>query len=206
MTDTGPLTARQRRILDVIAKTVRERGYPPTVREIGEAVGLTSSSSVHAQLANLERRGLLRKDPTKPRAMALSDSPRIAGVVVPVLGRIAAGTPALAAQNVEDHLVVPMGYAGEAEHFALRVRGDSMVGAGILDGDVVIVRAQDAAEDGDVVVALLPGPAEPEATVKRLRRRQGRVMLAPENPAMDTVEMAPEGRILGKVVAVLRKL
>src|SRR6266540_825489 len=200
--ETGPLTARQRRIVDFIATTVRERGYPPTVREIGEAVGLTSSSSVHAQLANLERRGLLTKDPTKPRAMTLSDANRAEGVVVPLVGRIAAGTPVLADQNVEDHLVVPMGYAGDVEHFALTVNGDSMVDA----GNVVIVRGQDTAEDGDVVAVLLPGPAEDEATVKRLRRRRGKVVLVPENPAMDPFDMDPDGRIIGKVVAVLRKL
>lgn len=204
--ETHPLTARQQRILDFIADTVRKRGYPPTVREIGEAVGLTSSSSVHAQLANLERLGLLHKDPTKPRAMALSDSPRAQGVVVPLIGRIAAGYPILAQQNVEDHLVVPMVFAGEARHFALTVRGDSMVGAGILDGDVVIVKAGEAAESGDIVAALLPGPAEDEATVKRLRRRGGRVMLVPENPALEPLEMDPNGRILGTVVSVLRKL
>ena len=201
-----PLTARQQRILDFIGTTVRERGYPPTVREIGEAVGLTSSSSVHAQLANLERRGLLHKDPTKPRAMTLSDSPRAEGVVVPLLGRIAAGSPTLADQHVEDHLVVPMGFAGDAEHFALTVHGDSMVDAGILDGDVVIVKAGEAAESGDIVAAVLPGLAEDEATVKRLRRQRGRVMLVPENPAMEPFEMDPSGRIVGTVVAVLRKL
>lgn len=210
MTPTGPedhpLTARQQRILDFIAATVRDRGYPPTVREIGEAVGLTSSSSVHAQLANLERLGLLHKDPTKPRAMTLSDSPRAEGVVVPLLGRIAAGSPTLAEQHVEDHLVVPMGFAGDAEHFALTVRGDSMVDAGILDGDVVVVRAGEAAESGDIVAVLLPGPAEEEATVKRLRRQRGRVMLVPENPSLQPFEMDPQGRILGTVVAVLRRL
>jgi repressor LexA len=205
-TETARLTPRQRRIVDFIAETVRDRGYPPTVREIGEAVGLTSSSSVHAQLANLERLGLLRKDPTKPRAMTLSDSPRVEGVVVPLVGRIAAGTPILAEQNVEDHLVVPMGFAGDAEHFALTVRGDSMVGAGILDGDVVVVRAQPDADDGAIVVALLPGPAEEEATVKRLRRRRGRIVLVPENPALEPFDMDPDGRILGTVVSVLRRL
>jgi repressor LexA len=201
-----PLTARQQRILDFIATTVRERGYPPTVREIGEAVGLTSSSSVHAQLANLERLGLLHKDPTKPRAMTLSDSPRAEGVVVPLLGRIAAGSPTLADQHVEDHLVVPMGFAGDAEHFALTVRGDSMVDAGILDGDVVIVKSGEAAEDRDIVAVLLPGSAEDEATVKRLRRQRGKVMLVPENPSLEPFEMDPRGRILGTVVAVLRRL
>ena len=200
------LTRRQKMILETIQRSVSQRGYPPSVREIGEAVGLTSSSSVHAQLANLERRGLLTKDPTKPRAMALSDASRAEGVVVPLVGRIAAGTPVLADQNVEDHLVVPMGYAGEAEHFALSVTGDSMVEAGILDGDVVIVRGQDTAEDGDVVAVLLPGPAEDEATVKRLRRQRGKVVLVPENPGMEPFDMDPQGRILGRVVAVLRKL
>jgi repressor LexA len=204
--DAEQLTARQRRIVDYIAETVRGRGYPPTVREIGEAVGLTSSSSVHAQLATLERRGLLRKDPTKPRAMALSDPPRAEGVVVPLLGRIAAGAPTLADENVEDHLVVPMGFAGDAEHFALTVSGNSMIDAGILDGDLVIVRAQATAQDGDVVAVLLPGPAEDEATVKRLRKQAGRVMLVPENPALEPFEMDPAGRILGKVVSVMRKL
>ncbi len=202
---TGTLTPRQQRILDFIARTVRERGYPPTVREIGEAVGLTSSSSVHAQLANLERRGFLHKDPTKPRAITTSD-PRPAGVVVPLLGRIAAGAPTLAAEHVEDHLTVPMGFADGAGHFALRVIGDSMVDAGILDGDVVLVRSQEQAEDGDVVAVPLPGPAEDEATVKRFRRVDGRPMLVPENPAMTPFAMHPQGRILGKVVAVLRKL
>ncbi len=200
-----PLTHRQRRILDFISQTVHERGYPPTVREIGEAVGLTSSSSVHAQLENLERRGLLHKDPTKPRAMTLSE-PRVEGVVVPLVGRIAAGAPVLAAEHVEEYLTVPIGFAGGGEHFALRVSGDSMTGAGILDGDVVVVRAGESAEDGDVVAVLLPGPAEDEATVKRLKRQKGRVLLVPENPALEPFPMDPGGRILGTVVAVLRKL
>ena len=199
-------TVRQQRILDFIATTVRERGYPPTVREIGEAVGLTSSSSVHAQLANLERQGLLHKDPTKPRAMTLSDSPRAEGVVVPLVGQIAAGSPTLAEENVEDHLVVPMGFAGDAEHFALTVRGDSMVDAGILDGDVVVVKAGQSADDRDIVAVLLPGPADDEATVKRLRRQRGKLMLVPENASLEPFEMDPRARILGTVVAVLRKL
>jgi repressor LexA len=138
--------------------------------------------------------------------MTLSDSPRAEGVVVPLLGRIAAGSPTLAEQHVEDHLVVPMGFAGDAEHFALTVRGDSMVEAGILDGDVVIVKAGEAAGDRDIVAVLLPGPAEDEATVKRLRRQRGKIMLVPENPSLEPFEMDPSGRILGTVVAVLRKL
>jgi repressor LexA len=203
------VTGRQRRILEYIKRTVRERGYPPTVREIGEAVGLTSSSSVHAQLANLERAGLLRRDPTKPRAMELQGpgAPTAAAVSVPVLGRIAAGPASLAtADDVDGYIAVPMDYAPDgAGHFALRVRGGSMTGAGIFDGDTVIVRGQDAADEGDIVVALLPGAAEDEATVKRLRGRGEDAMLVPENPAMDPFPLG-EGRILGRVVAVLRKL
>jgi repressor LexA len=206
MAEIDHITPRQRRILEFIADTVLERGYPPTVREIGEAVGLTSSSSVHSQLANLERKGLLHKDPTKPRAIGLADeSTRPEGVVVPVLGRIAAGTPVLASENIEEYLTVPLGFVKPGEHFALRVSGQSMTGAGILDGDFVVVRRQESAGDGDVVAALLPGVAEEEATIKRLRRRGGQVTLHPENPAFSPMPMT-EGRILGKVVAVLRKL
>jgi repressor LexA len=200
------ITTRQQRILDFIAETVRDRGYPPTVREIGEAVGLTSSSSVHAQLANLERMGLLHKDPTKPRAMTLAtDGARATGTAVPLVGRIAAGAPILAAEQVEDYVSVPADFVRTGDHFALRVTGDSMIQAGILDGDMVVVRTQDAATDGDIVAALLPGPAEDEATVKRLGHDGPRVMLIPENPGMSPFEMIG-GRIAGKVVAVLRKL
>jgi repressor LexA len=204
-TSRNALTPRQSRILEFISETVRDRGYPPTVREIGEAVGLTSSSSVHAQLANLERRGLLHKDPTKPRAMALSDQPPRAAIV-PLVGRVAAGTPVLAEENVEEYLTIPMGFVSGAEHFALRVVGDSMVGAGILDGDTVVIRSQDTARNGEIVAVLLPGPAEDEATIKRLRRERNRILLVPENPALQPYEMDPLGRILGVVVAVLRKL
>lgn len=200
------LTPRQRRILGFITETARERGYPPTVREIGEAVGLTSSSSVHAQLANLERKGLLRKDPTKPRAIVAEPaSPRPGGIVVPLLGRIAAGAPLLAEEDVEEYLTVPVGFADGVDHFALRVEGDSMIMAGILDRDIVVVRRQDDADEGDIVAALLPGPAEEEATVKRLHREGARVVLVPENPTMEAFEMT-QGRLLGKVVAVLRRL
>lgn len=203
MSDT---TARQQRILEFIARTVRDRGYPPTVREIGEAVGLTSSSSVHAQIANLERKGLLRKDPTKPRAVALAgEEARARGISIPLVGQIAAGAPTLADEHVEEYLTVPEGFADDHEHFALRVRGDSMIQAGIFDGDLVVVRSQDVADDGDIVAALLEGPAEDEATVKRLGHDGPRVMLIPENPTHEAFEMT-DGRILGKVVAVLRKL
>jgi len=200
------ITPRQRRILDFIRTTVHERGYPPTVREIGEAVGLTSSSSVHAQLSNLQRMGALTRDPSKPRTIELSEPRPAAAVSVPLVGRIAAGAPVLAEENVEEYLAVPAGFAGAEEHFALTVTGDSMVGAGILDGDTVVVRRQDVAADGDIVAALLPGPAEPEATVKRLRRHEGALTLVPENPSMEPFPMPELGRILGVVVSVLRKL
>jgi repressor LexA len=199
-----PLTQRQHRIVDFIQETVKERGYPPTVREIGEAVGLTSSSSVHSQLDNLERKGYLHRDPTKPRALALSAEPP-PSVAVPLVGRIAAGAPMLADENIEEMIAVPEGFADDREHFALRVEGDSMIGAGIMSGDLVVVRKQNQASDGDIVAALLPGPAEDEATVKRFRRQNGKVILVPENPALEPFEMT-EGRILGKVTAVLRKL
>jgi repressor LexA len=204
MSDTTSITPRQQRILDFIAETVRDRGYPPTVREIGEAVGLTSSSSVHAQLENLERKGLLHKDPTKPRAMTLG-RPKANAIAVPLLGRIAAGSPLLAAEETDEYVAVPQGFADDTEHFALTVAGDSMIGAGIFDGDLVVIRAQDHARDGDIVAALLPGPAEDEATVKRLGHDGDRVMLIPENPSLEPFEML-DGRILGKVVAVMRKL
>jgi repressor LexA len=200
------VTPRQRRILEFIQRTVRDRGYPPTVREIGEAVGLTSSSSVHAQLENLGRRGLLRKDPSKPRAIEVAGVRPATAVEVPVLGRIAAGAPILAEENVESYLPVADELAGSGELFALRVQGDSMIEAGILDGDLVVVRRQDVAGDGAIVAALVPGPAEDEATVKRLRRNGGKVVLVPENAAMEPFDMPPGGRLLGVVVTVLRKV
>ena len=204
----GNLTERQLAILNFIDEQMRTRGYPPSVREIGEAVGLTSSSSVHAQLANLERQGLLRRDPTKPRAMELQGPRRGRpnAVTVPLVGRITAGAPVLADQNIEEFLAVPAGFAAEQDHFALRVSGDSMIGAGILDGDIVVIRRQEDADDGDVVAALLPGPAEDEATIKRFRRADGRPKLVPENPAMEPFDLPEGGGIMGRVVAVLRKL
>ena len=196
------ITARQQRILDVIERTVRERGYPPTVREIGDAVGLTSSSSVHAQLANLERKGLLTKDPTKPRAMTLSrnGAPRVSRC------RRSAGRGRRSGARGRERRGPhhgPGGVRPRRQPLQLRVAGESTIGAGILDGDVVVVRSQRSATDGDVA-ALLPGPAEDEATVKRLGHDGARVMLIP-TPALEPFEMV-DGRILGKVVAVLRKL
>lgn len=202
------LTARQRRILEFIARTADERGYPPSVREIGEAVGLHSPSSVHAQLATLSRLGYLRKDPTRPRAIRVAMDPQgipvdTRGVrSVPLVGAIAAGAPILAQENVEDTLALPDELTGSGTLFALRVKGDSMVGAGILDGDVVVVREQPAAEDGEIVAALVEGE---EATVKRLRRKGGRVILQPENPDYEPIQ-SDDVRLLGKVVSVLRRL
>jgi repressor LexA len=221
MEDPSDLTPRQVRIVRFIRATVEERGYPPTVREIGEAVGLTSSSSVHSQLANLERLGILRKDASKPRAIGLApaetarvpEGERASGKLVgesqaeliPVVGRIAAGSPILAEENVEEHIPFPASFAGSGEHFALRVAGDSMTGAGILDGDMVVIRSQPQANDGDIVAAILPGPAEDEATVKRLGRVGGSPVLFPANDAYSPIPM-DGGRIVGKVTAVLRKL
>ena len=206
--DMDAITPRQQRILEYIRKTVQDRGYPPTVREIGEAVGLTSSSSVHAQLANLQRKGMLRKDAARPRAIEVAGTrPRGSGAVtIPLVGRIAAGAPILADEHVEEYIAVPDSFATDEEHFALRVSGDSMVGAGILDRDLVVVRRQDVAEDGSIVAALLPGPGEDEATVKRLKRRGSRITLMPENPAIQPFELPEGGRVVGQVVAVLRRL
>jgi repressor LexA len=203
----GDVSPRQRRILEFIKTTVRDSGYPPTVREIGEAVGLNSSSSVHAQLANLEKRGLLRRDPTKPRAMELQGPgvPTSRAVTVPVLGRISAGAPVLVAEEVEEYLPLPAEFADEQGCFALRVEGDSMVGAGILGGDLVVVRRQEDAREGDIVAAMVSGPAEEEATVKRFHREDGRTLLMPENPSYEPIEF-DSGTVLGKVVAVLRRL
>ena len=207
-TDMDDPTPRQQRILEFIRQAVQDRGYPPTVREIGEAVGLTSSSSVHAQLANLQRKGMLRKDASRPRAIEVAGTrPRGSGAVsVPVVGRIAAGAPVMADEHVEEYLAVPESFAAEEEHFALRVAGDSMVDVGILDGDLVVVRRQDVAEDGAIVAIQLPGPAEEEATVKRLRRRGRRLTLVPEHPTMEPFDLPDGGRVLGQVVAVLRRV
>lgn len=203
---TEDITARQQRILEFIRRTVHDRGYPPTVREIGEAVGLNSSSSVHAQLANLQRKGLLRKDAAKPRAIEVAGARPAQAATVPLVGQIAAGAPVLAEEHVEEYLPIPQAFVGRGEHFALTVAGDSMIDAGIYDGDIVVVRRQDVAEDGAIVAVMLPGPAEEEATVKRLRRREGKLVLVPENPTLEPFEMPRGGRVLGVVVSVLRKL
>jgi repressor LexA len=207
------LTARQQEIWQFLAQYVDEHGYPPTVREIGDAVGLASPSTVHAHLANLERAGLLRRDPTKPRAIELvgrkREEPRrdVSGPpVLPLVGRIAAGGPLLAEEAVEDEIAVPEPLGRNAD-FLLRVTGDSMIEAGILDGDVVVVRRQDDARDGDVVVALVgDDETADEATVKTFHRDSGgRVRLQPENSALEP--LFPEHvQILGKVTGVFRSL
>lgn len=222
-----PLSPRQRRILEVIRDSVETRGYPPSVREIGEAVGLTSPSSVAYQLQALQEKGLLRRDPNRPRAVdirtpggssngrdtvvgigggvgsraAADDDGRSAPVNVPVLGRIAAGGPILAEQAVEDVFPLPREIVGDGNLFLLRVVGDSMVEAAICDGDWVVVRQQPDADSGDIVAAMLDG----EATVKRLRRRDGQVWLVPHNAAYEPIP-GDEATILGRVVTVLRRL
>lgn len=200
------LTARQRAILEFIERTRDERGYPPSVREIGEAVGLQSPSSVHSQLATLQARGHLRKDPTRPRAIRLTpesaEEPRRPFRNVPLLGRIAAGQPILAQEDLEDVLPLAEDLVGSGTLFALKVKGDSMIDAGIFDGDLVVIREQATAENGDIVAALVEGE---EATVKRLHRRGSRVLLEPANPAYEPIE-SQDVRVLGKVVAVLRRL
>ena len=213
MLETPVLTARQQEILQFLAAYVDDHGYPPTVREIGDAVGLASPSTVHAHLANLERVGLLRRDPTKPRALELvgrqraGDAPAEAGVAqLPLVGQIAAGGPLLAEENVEDRIAVP-DLIGRKADFLLRVKGDSMIEAGILDGDLVVVRRQDDARDGEIVVALVgDDESADQATVKTFRRESdGRVRLQPENSALEPI-YADHVQILGKVVGVLRSL
>ena len=200
------LTGRQQEIWKFLTDYVDEHGYPPTVREIGEAVGLASPSTVHAHLANLERAGLLRRDPTKPRAVELVGRESAAtgtAPKLPVVGQIAAGGPLLADQNIEDHIAVPERLNGD---FILRVKGDSMINAGILDGDLLVVqRAQDA-RNGDIVVALAgDDESADEATVKRFFRDGGGVRLQPENDALEPI-YADHVQILGKVVGVFRAL
>ena len=208
------LTARQQQILEVVDAHLVRHGYPPTVREIGEAVGLTSSSTVHAHLANLERLGHLRRDPTKPRALGIigRDSAPVESAPVmaeppgirmlPLLGRIAAGAPTLAEQHVEDEIAVPEMLTASGDNFLLRVRGESMIDAGILDGDFVVIRRQSECADGEIVAALVDGE---EATVKRLRHDGGRVRLDPANQALRP--LYPEQvEVLGKVVGVFRRL
>jgi repressor LexA len=205
------LTARQREVLQIIEQHMRERGYPPSVREIGEAVGLTSPSTVHAHLAALQRRGYLRRDPTKPRAIEVRWDPNSDVAMdrrpvrhVPLVGDVAAGTDVLAQENVEEILPLPADFTGEGDLFMLRVRGDSMIEAGILDGDFVVCRAQSKAENGEIVVAGIPGD---EATVKTFTTQGDSIVLLPANPGLDPMQFAPEDvHVYGRVVTVLRRL
>jgi repressor LexA len=203
------LTKRQQEIFDFIGKYSAKYGYPPTVRDIGKAVGLASSSTVHAHLANLERIGLLRRDPSKPRAIELLDRAvgsaveSVRGIVrsdgLPLLGSVAAGQPILAEENIEEYVPVPPIAGGSDGGYLLRIRGESMKDAGILEGDYVVVRPQDTAEDGDIVVALLGE----EATVKRFFREADHVRLQPENETMEPIR-SKEVKVLGRVVGLLR--
>jgi repressor LexA len=204
------LTARQRQVLEFIDTEVRRRGYPPSVREIGEAVGLSSPSTVHAHLAALQDKGYLRRDPSKPRAIEVSLEPSTGAPVerrpvrhVPVVGDVAAGTGVLAAENVEETLPLPEDFTGDGDLFMVRVRGESMIDVGIFDGDYVVVRAQPTADNGDVVVAGIPGE---EATVKTFLRKRNKVVLRPANPTMEDLVYDPDDvRVYGRVVTLLRR-
>lgn len=220
--DESGLTQRQRMVLEVIKDSVQRRGYPPSMREIGEAVGLTSTSSVSHQLRTLQRKGFLRRDPNRPRAVEVRvpgappvhtdpDSFEVVGgqettvhpspAYVPLVGRIAAGGPILAEEAVEDVFALPKQLVGEGTHFLLKVTGDSMIDVAIADGDWVVVRQQPVAENGDIVAAMIDG----EATVKTFKRREGHVWLLPQNPAYEPIP-GDEASVLGRVVAVLRKM
>ena len=216
-TRDAALTQRQRTILEVIRSSVTTRGYPPSIREIGDAVGLTSTSSVAHQLRTLERKGYLRRDPNRPRAVDVRTPVEIAGPVVvtdvagsdalpeptyvPVLGRIAAGGPILAEEAVEDVFPLPRELVGEGSLFLLKVVGESMIDAAICDGDWVVIRQQNVADNGDIVAAMIDG----EATVKTFKRTRGQVWLMPHNPLFDPIP-GNDAAILGKVVTVIRKI
>jgi repressor LexA len=205
------LSEKRRQILDFIADRQRERGYPPSVREIAEAVGLNSSATVHTHLAVLQREGYLVRDPTKPRAIEVRYDPnsqvaltRAPVRYVPLVGEVAAGTGVLAQENVEELMTLPEQFTGTSPTFMLRVRGDSMIDAGIFDGDYVVVREQHDAEVGDVVVAGIPGD---EGTVKTFDLKRGKVVLKPANATLSPMEFDPDDvTVYGKVVSVLRRL
>ena len=207
----GPLTTRQRQVLEFIDAEVRQRGYPPSVREIGEAVGLSSPSTVHAHLAALQDKGYLRRDPSKPRAIEVTLEPSTGADVdrrpvrhVPLIGDVAAGTGVLAVEQVEELMPVPEDLTGDGELFMLRVRGESMIDAGIFDGDFVVVRVQPSADPGDVVVAGIPGE---EATVKTFLRKRNKIVLRPANETMEDLVFDPSDvKIYGKVVTLLRRI
>ncbi|MDQ2680627.1 MAG: transcriptional repressor LexA [Candidatus Eremiobacteraeota bacterium] len=195
-------TDRQQRIMDAIHQFTDEHGYPPSVREIGERVGLSSSSTVQSHLKTLERRGLISRDPTKPRALRSEvERPATDTIVMPIIGKVAAGTPIMAQENIEGEFVLSAAFARHSNAFMLRVQGDSMIDAAILDGDLIMVQPQPTAQNGEIVVAMLEG----EATVKRFYKEAGRVRLQPENRAMEPI-YASDVTIIGRVDAVVRKL
>jgi repressor LexA len=202
------LSRRQQAILDFIRQNVREKGYPPSVREIGEAVGLASSSTVHGHLERLQMKGYLRRDPTKPRAIELLEDPPVAvpevaadgTVMAPVVGKVTAGQPITAIENVEEYFPLPRSLAKNDEVYLLRVQGDSMIDAGIFDGDYVVVRRQEVANNGDIVVAMTE---DDEATVKRFYRERDHIRLQPENPSMEPLRYK-NVTILGKVIGLFR--
>jgi len=198
------LTKRQQEIFEFVKRYAGEHGYPPTVRDIGKAIGLTSSSTVHAHLANLEKLGLLKRDPTKPRAIeVLVDKAKavVSPGGLPVVGQVAAGQPVLAEENIEDYVAVPTIAGGDEGEFVLRVKGDSMRDAGIFEGDFVVVRRQETASNGEIVVALVGE----EATVKRFFKEADHVRLQPENETMEPIRTR-EAQLLGRVVGVCRKV
>ena len=201
----GRLQDRQAAILNFIRQQINEKGYPPSVREIGQAVGLYSSSTVHGHLRRLEEKGYIRRDPTKPRAIeVISDHKPVRRkemVNVPVVGKVTAGEPILAVENVEDNFPLPLEFVRDEDVFMLRVRGESMVGAGIFDGDYVVVRPQKVAQNGDIVVALMGD----EATVKRFYKEAGRIRLQPENPQWQPI-ITTEVEVLGKVIGLVRRI
>lgn len=202
------LTERQQQVLDHIKQTVNDRGYPPSVREIGDAVGLSSPSTVHSHLNSLVEAGMIKKDPSKPRAIMITDHPNSSAGVdrrtrdIPLLGRIAAGTPILAAEQVEEVMPLPTELVGEGPVFLLEIKGDSMIDAGIHEGDLVAIHSQTDAQDGEIVAALIDGE---EATVKRLRREAGKVILVSENPDYEPMVFTEGVELIGKVVSVLRR-
>lgn len=190
----------QQKILDFIKMEIEQKGYPPSVREICAGVGLKSTSTVHAHLNHLEQQGLIRRDSTKPRALEVIDGTQARGRSVPLVGKVTAGLPILAIENIEDYLVLPQDRFGRDELFGLRVQGESMIEAGILDGDVIVVRPQNNAENGEIVVAMI----EDEATVKRIYYEKKRVRLQPENRFMEPI-YAENVQVVGKVVALFRQ-
>jgi len=201
------LSSRQRAILDFIKKEVKEKGYPPSVREIGEAVGLASSSTVHGHLSRLEKKGLIRRDPTKPRAIEILDNDKesefsVPIVHIPILGKVTAGQPITAVENIEDYFPLPATWTGSDDVYMLVVQGDSMIEAGIHDGDYVLVRQQSTANNGDIVVAMTE---DDEVTVKRFYKEKDHIRLQPENSSMKPIILS-NATILGKVIGLYRSL